>query len=314
MTQAVTQAAPFFEALAEGPEGGYALWLTAEDGLRLRAVHWPKEGARGTVLLMPGRTEYCEKYGRTAGELAERGLATLAIDWRGQGLADRLAEPPLLGHVGRFGDYQRDVRAMVAVAKAEGAAEPYFLLGHSMGGCIGLRALYEGLEVQAAAFSAPMWGIYLAPQMRPVAWALSNLAQTLGQGAQFAPGTKSETYVLADPFEDNMLTTDPAMWAYMVRQAQAHPELTLAGPSLQWLAEALRETRALHRMPSPQRRTITFLGTCERIVDGTRITDRMRRWPSGRLSMVEGAEHEVLMERAAMRASVLDEMVQFFLE
>jgi len=59
--------------MAEGPEGGYALWLTADDGVRLRAVHWPKEGARGTVLLMPGRTEYCEKYGRTASELAARG-------------------------------------------------------------------------------------------------------------------------------------------------------------------------------------------------------------------------------------------------
>ncbi|MCW1956691.1 MAG: alpha/beta hydrolase [Roseobacter sp.] len=310
----MTAAAPFYADMAQGPEGGYALWLNSEDGLRLRAVHWPREGARGTVLLMPGRTEYCEKYGRTAAELAARGLATFVIDWRGQGLAERLAAPALLGHVGRFGDYQRDVRAMVAAAKAEGAVEPYFLLGHSMGGCIGLRALYEGLEVRAAAFSAPMWGIYLAPQMRPVAWGLSNLAQTIGQGARFAPGTKSETYVLADPFEDNMLTTDPEMWAYMVAQAKAQPALTLAGPSLQWLAEALRETRALHRMPAPKARAITFLGSCERIVDVPRISDRMRRWPGGRLSMVEGGEHEVLMEKPAMRDKVLDEMVQFFFE
>ena len=304
--------APFFDKIAEGPAGGYARWIMADDGVRLRVVHWPKEGARGTVLLMPGRTEYAEKYGRTAGELAARGLATVTIDWRGQGLADRLAEPALLGHVARFSDYQRDVRAMVATAKEAGAVEPYFLLGHSMGGCIGLRALYEGLEVKAAAFSAPMWGIELAPHMRPVAWALSNLAQSFGQGAQFAPGTKTETYVMADPFEDNMLTTDADMWAYMVRQAEAQPELTLAGPSLGWLAEALRETRALHRMPSPATRTIAFLGTCERIVDVARIRDRMTRWRNGRLAMVKGAEHEVLMEGPAMRSQVLDEMVQFF--
>lgn len=307
-------AAPFFGDIAEGPEGGYALWLMADDGVRLRAVHWPKDGARGTVLLMPGRTEYCEKYGRTAAEFAARGLATFAIDWRGQGLADRLAEPALLGHVEAFSDYQRDVRAMVAAAKAEGVAEPFFLLGHSMGGCIGLRALYEGIDVKTAAFSAPMWGIYLAPHMRPVAWGLSNLSSALGQGARFAPGTKTETYVIADPFDDNMLTTDPDMWAYMVAQAEAQPELTLAGPSLGWLAEALRETWALHCMPSPKTRTITFLGTCERIVDVPRITDRMSRWSDGTLSMIEGAEHEVLMEKPVMRGKVLDEMVQFFFE
>jgi lysophospholipase len=310
----MSEAAPYFDGIAEGPEGGYALWLTAEDGVRLRVVHWPHAAARGTVLLMPGRTEYAEKYGRTAGEFAERGLATFAIDWRGQGLADRLAEPALLGHVAQFGDYQRDVRAMVAAAKAEGAVEPFFLLGHSMGGSIGLRALYEKIDVKAAAFSAPMWGIYLSRQMRPVAWALANLSSAIGQGANFAPGTKSETYVMTEPFDDNMLTTDRDMWAYMVRQAEAQPELTLAGPSLGWLAEALRETLALHRMPSPQTRTITFLGTQERIVDVERIKDRMKRWNNGRLVMVEGAEHEVLMEKPAMRAKVLDEMVQFFFE
>ncbi len=304
--------APYFGEIAQGPEVGYAFWLTADDGVHLRAVHWPCAAQRGTVLLFPGRTEYCEKYGRTAAQFAERGLGTLAIDWRGQGLADRLADDPMLGHVERFGDYQRDVRAFIDAARRQGAPEPYYLVGHSMGGCIGLRALHEGLPVEAAAFSAPMWGIYLAPQMRPAAWTLANLTSRLGLGVTYAPGTKNTTLVLTDRFENNTLSTCREMWDYMVMQAEAEPQLTLAGPSLHWLAEALRETNLLHDMPSPQARAITFLGTNERIVDMQRIRLRMRSWKNGELVIVNGGEHEVLMERWATRHRIVNEMCDFF--
>ena len=93
--------APFFEDVAGGPPGGAAWWLTTSDEKRIRVGLWPTnaEEPRGTVLLFPGRTEYIEKYGRTAQELAERGFATLAIDWRGQGLSDRMLDDPRIGHV-----------------------------------------------------------------------------------------------------------------------------------------------------------------------------------------------------------------------
>ena len=35
--------------LGDGPAGGFARWLTASDGVRIRAVLWPCDGARGTV-------------------------------------------------------------------------------------------------------------------------------------------------------------------------------------------------------------------------------------------------------------------------
>ena len=92
--------APFFRDIADGPGTGRAIWVHAEDGVRLRLGYWPLEGAKGTVLIMPGRTEYVEKYGRVARELAARGYAAVALDWRGQGLADRLGRVPSVGHVG----------------------------------------------------------------------------------------------------------------------------------------------------------------------------------------------------------------------
>ncbi|MEM8538398.1 MAG: alpha/beta hydrolase, partial [Pseudomonadota bacterium] len=112
-------AAPFFADLAKGPDGGAAFWTTTDDGVRLRFGIWPAEGkaAKGTVFLFTGRTEYIEKYGPVAARFAASGLATLAIDWRGQGLSDRLVAQPTLGHVGSFDDFQRDVAAAVSLAE-----------------------------------------------------------------------------------------------------------------------------------------------------------------------------------------------------
>ena len=109
--------APLFSDIADGPDDGQAWWLTADDGVRIRVAAWAREAPRGTVLLFPGRTEYIEKYGRTARDLAENGYATLAIDWRGQGLAERLVDDAMAGHVLHFSDYQRDVAAMVEAAE-----------------------------------------------------------------------------------------------------------------------------------------------------------------------------------------------------
>jgi len=68
------QPAPLRNDLAEGPQGGSAVWVSAADGVRLRVGGWPA-GSGGTVLLFTGRTEYIEKYGRIAGLLAEWDLA-----------------------------------------------------------------------------------------------------------------------------------------------------------------------------------------------------------------------------------------------
>lgn len=174
-------AAPLFTDVHPAPLDGMAFWATAADGVRIRLGVWQPNTAKGTVLLFPGRTEYIEKYAPSAGDLAKRGFATIAVDWRGQGLADRLLDNGRMGHVDAFSDYQRDVNAVVAAARELGLPEPFFLLGHSMGGCIGLRALYEGLPVRAAAFSGPMWGIRISAHLRPVAWALGRMMPAIGK-------------------------------------------------------------------------------------------------------------------------------------
>ena len=305
-------AAPYFAAVAEGPGDGAAWWLTTADGVRIRVGLWNAAARRGTVFLLPGRSEYVEKYGRTAGDLAAAGFVTLSVDWRGQGLADRALTDRMVGHVWDFAEFQLDVAALLDFAFARGLPQPYYMIAHSMGGCIGLRCLMAGLPFRAVAFSAPMWGILMADWMRPVAKILSKGARWLAFDHRYAPGTNSATYVTAVPFVGNMLTTDAEMWGYMRAQMLAHPELALGGPSLGWLQAALAECAALERMASPKYPVICALGSQERIVDVRPVLARMGRWPEGRLDLYPGAEHEVLMERPATRQAFLGRAVALF--
>jgi lysophospholipase len=307
----VTKAAEFYSDLADGPPDGQAIWLTTDDGIRIRMGLWPK-GDNGTVFILPGRAECLEKYGRAASDLAKRGFASLSIDWRGQGLADRLLPSPMIGHVGRFVDYQKDLQAVLLAARAHGLPEPFYMLAHSMGGAIALRAMVEGFPVRAAALTAPMWGIHINPILRPFAMQITTGALALGMAKSYAPGTAPFNYVAVAPFAGNVLTNDPEMFAWMKMQMVKEPRLSLGGPSMHWLHEALGECRRLQSMLSPDIPAYVAVGSLERTVDTAPISQRMAHWPAGQIEVYEGAKHEVLMESSNIRTRFFDHAAELF--
>lgn len=310
MKDSTISEAPFHAALADGPPGAVCVWLQA-GAARIRVAWW-RAGDKGTVVLLPGRTECIEKYGRAAGDLVARGFSVITIDWRGQGLADRALPDPMTGHVGDFSEYQQDLDAMLAEATRAGLPQPWYMIAHSMGGCIGLRALMRGLPIKAAVFSAPMWGIAMAAWLRPVATVMGALAGPLGYAHRYAPTTGGQAYLVSQPFEGNVLTTDREMWDYMRRQVVEVPQFGLGGPSIAWLQAALRECAALARMPAPRIPAICGLGTAEKVVDVPPIHLRMAGWAQGQLDLYPGAEHEIMMEGPAARARFFDRSAALF--
>jgi lysophospholipase len=302
--------APFLAALADAPGGVQSVWL--KPGAARIRVGWWKAGEKGTVFLLPGRTECIEKYGRAAGDMVARGFSVICIDWRGQGLADRPLPDRRSGHVDDFSEYQEDLDAMLAQAALAGLPKPWYMIAHSMGGCIGLRGLMRGLPFRAVAFSAPMWGISMAAWLRPVASVVSALAGPLGLLHRYAPSTSAESYLLQVPFEGNVLTTDRAMWDYMLAQVREAPELALGGPSIGWLKAALKECAALATMPAPPVPAICGLGTAEKVVDVPPVHLRMAGWANGQLDLYPGAEHEIMMEGPAARKRFFDRAAALF--
>jgi len=284
--------------------------MHAADGVRLRLGRLATGGS-GTVLMMPGRTEYLEKYGAIAGEFAGQGYGMVAVDFRGQGLADRFLSDPRIGHVARFSDYQHDVTALVAFATAQAMPKPWVVIGHSMGGAIALRAVLNGLDVAGAVFSAPMWGIAMNPVLRPVAWGLGWVAHRTAMNWWITPGTKADTYVrICDP-ADNFLTDDPAQIAAMRAQLDAVPGLDLGGPSVPWLYRALRECADLQRNADPQVPTLTFMPTRDEIVSQAAMRAMTARWRNATLVEVPDGRHETMVEIQSRRQLFLDRTLAF---
>lgn len=307
------QSAPLYQEIAEAPSNGAAYWIHAEDGVRLRIGLWEGEDTqKGTVLVFPGRSEYIEKYGRTITDLAKFGYTALVIDWRGQGLADRATEDPMTGHVVQFSDYHKDTAAMVKAAEELDLPKPWFLIGHSLGACIGLRAVSEGLPVTACAFTGPMWNINLPAAKRAAAWPLSWIVQAIGRGHVYAPGTDGKSYVLSTAFEDNRLTNDPEMYQYYIKQAKTLTEHQLGGPSMGWLYQTLKETNSLSKEPSPAIPCITFCGAQDGVIDQKAVRDRMTHWPGGKLEMITDAKHDVFSEVPQIRHKVTAEICGLF--
>ncbi|PZX47327.1 lysophospholipase [Roseinatronobacter thiooxidans] len=303
--------APFFAGIADAPPPQRVIWTQAADGARLRLALWP-EGPKGMVAIFPGRTEVIEKYGRVISDLTQAGYGAAAIDWRGQGLSDRLPATPLLGDVADFALYQQDVAAYCAALDEHAPDAARFVLAHSMGGCIALRALTQGFGGRAVSFSAPMWGLPLTGATRRAIGVLRSALRLTRLDMREIPGAGIEFRLWENPFDTNELTADFDTYHWMQAQVQAQPELRLGAPSLRWVAAALAEIAALKLAPSPDIPAFCGLGTREMLVSPQAIEARMADWPQGRLEIFDGALHELLMERPATRDAFLRATIELF--
>lgn len=285
--------APFHADVAAAPKGAAARWLRTRDGKRIRAVFWTG-GSRGTVIVLPGRTEYVEKYGKVVGRLTARGFSVAVLDWRGQGLSDRDPPFPELGHVDDFRAYLLDLDALLAAPEIAAGPRPLLMLCHSMGGCVGLRALVERHDFAGSIFSAPMWGIRVGRAAGLLVRPLTGAASWIGLGRRPMPGSGLGN---RGGVEGNPLTTDLNAFQAAERQVTLHPELGLGPPSIRWISAAFREMAALRRLPSPGHPMLGFLGSEERVVEPQAVIARFGQASDAELVRCPGARHEILMER-----------------
>ena len=281
------------------PPGGAAFWLRAVDGVRLRAALWRQaDKGRGTVFLFNGRTEFIEKYADAAVDLMARGFHVLALDWRGQGLSDRLIADPARGHVGRFEDYELDLEALTTAALVEGLPRPWLVVAHSMGGHNVLRqAAFGRSRFDGMALSAPMCRIKMpGPQavLRTIVKLGAAIAAQSYAPGQGPPGPKD------DIFEGNTLTSDETRFNVMVVAWRMMPKLRLGGVTFNWLNEALKSMEAVQAPGRLEAITIPVMlgmATHDRIVDPSIYPVMAKRLARGNLVEITGAEHEILREQ-----------------
>ena len=293
--------------------GGLEAHEARVDGLRLRLALAPELPGGRSLLLLTGRTEFLEKYEDVFVALRDRGFRVATLEWRGQGASDRLITDRRRGHARDFGDFQRDLASLEALAAAH-LPQPWYALAHSMGCIVLLEALAAAPDrVAKAALCAPFLGIAAAPPLKRLAPWLSRAACHLGFATRYVPGHGDAPAAGDDP-HDNVLTSDADRFRLYRQRCRRHDDLMLGGVTWGWLAAALQAVGRLERPDVLERTTTPLLlleAGNERVVDRGALARAAARLPDAQIVRLDGAEHELLMEADPIRDRVFNAIDDF---
>jgi lysophospholipase len=295
------------------PEGAEEHWFEGRGGIKIRLLTAPSTNGspRGSIIVAPGRTEFIEKYFEVLRELQGRGYAVFCIDWRGQGLSGREAPNPLKGHFASFDDPVNDLATALKLLTHK-LPRPHIGLAHSMGGAILLRALQtRRVELDAVAFTAPMWGI---ANLGPTGKKYIRFMNSLGLGMSFAPGVEQKWK--REQFKRNPVTHDKERHARGQGLIAEEPRLALTGPTIAWVAaaadccEGFAQPSAFAHLRIP---ILVLTAQQELLVDNGSHDTVSATFPDCTHVTIAGAKHEILMERDDIRAqfwAAFDDLLQ----
>jgi lysophospholipase len=287
------------------PDGASVGVFATPDGVNLRYATFLKSRGRskGTVIILNGRNECIEKYFETTQELNKNGFGVATFDWRGQGGSDRLINDPHKGYVRDFQDYVTDLEQFFADIVLPDCKGPYFILAHSTGALIALLAAPSLLNrVKRMVFSAPL--LELAEKaIRPKSIKyLSAALRYAGLGGRYMVGSSKPRET--QPFIGNKLTSDPDRYRRNASLYEQHPLLGLGGPTITWVNAACRAMETVAEpafQASIQIPVLIVAAGNDQVVSTPAIESYIQGLRSGALLTIDGAKHEIMQERDALR-------------
>lgn len=276
--------------------------LETRPGQYIRIGWTIPDNAKALVVLLPGLSEYCEKYFEIVRNLTDRGFAVACIDWRGQGLSWRQGDRAKRYH----DDFALDIEdARIFNESIPVPADmPRIMLAHSMGAHIGLRYLhdYPG-QFHCAVLTAPMQGINLPGHIDPVLRVVVQIAAKLGLRESYLPGGKDWTETT---FHNNiqLLTSDPARRNMQFYWMSTHPQLRMGGLTFSWLEQALKSSKYARNkkwLAEIETPCLIVQSEQEKIVSNRAIEHTARALKRTELLKLDRALHEAMMEQDVYR-------------
>lgn len=299
------------------PQAVEQIWHTP-DRAAIRRIDWPGhraagEPARGSILFLPGRADFYEKYLETLDHWHQQGWRVTALDWRWQAGSGRYYRDPRIGGVHSFATWVGDLARFWADWSAARQG-PRVLIGHSMGGHLVLRALAEArLRPDAVVLSAPMLG-FVTPIPRVLQPAFARAMCAIGDPARMAwrdgeaPGQSAATRGLA-------LTHDTARYADELWWRERRPVLHLGPASWDWVKKAGESIRLIEQpglLEAIETPVLAVAARHDALVSWPAIQAAMARIPHGELvDFGREAAHELLREADPVRDRVLAAIAEF---
>jgi lysophospholipase len=298
------------------PKGMKKLDLSTSDGTRLRMMLWRPEGARGSLLLVPGRTEFIERYAEIIADFLDRGLAVAILDLRNHGLSTRPLANRHKHYLRDFAPMVDDLGLFVARAADEGLPRPFHLLGHSMGGHVALRFAHDHPQkIDKLILSAPMVGINFGALPPYLVRFLVQGAMALGRGQSYAPGQSDwRGDAKARAALRDYLTSDAERFADEDWQLEQQPDLKLGGVTWGWMAAALASCDLLQSPGYGEGITVPtafILAGADRVVDNDAARALARNMPDAHVITIPNARHELMREADPMRDQFLKAVDDF---
>ncbi|MEN8191771.1 MAG: alpha/beta fold hydrolase [Bacteroidota bacterium] len=266
---------------------------------------------KGAIIISDGRTEAVVKYKEVIYDLYQNGYSVYIHDHRGQGFSGRMTEDPDMGYVDNFQNYIDDLKYFYNNFVIPHNHEKKFLLAHSMGGAIAATYIEQfPNDFNATAFSSPMLGLPF-----PTCPVIKIIG---GDEPKYALGNTDYTNSIA-PFEENELTNSNIRYQLMLDTFKKYPKARLGGASYQWVDKSCNQFEIIfNNLEQIETPLILFSGGEESIVDASAHNDFIDELKSFEKTakgyFVNGAKHELLIEKDAVRISVLAKILEFFSE
>ncbi|MCI5048236.1 MAG: alpha/beta hydrolase [Aquisalinus sp.] len=311
MTYATEPADLIRIAEAPVPAGAEAFYLSTPDNAKLRVAAFPVDNAVGTILLLTGWSEFMEKYMEVVADLQARHFNVAMMDWRGQGLSDRLLPIREKGHILSFGTHAEDLKHVTEHFVRQRFPGDVNVMAHSMGGAVTLLALSEGYSVfDRAIFSSPLTRIFPQQWKRIIVRGLAATGCAFGASRVSIPFVKEH----ARKFEGNNLTHDERRHTMYRKLLDAAPNAALHGPTFGWVNAATEAVGRLNRKDALSNITIPVKMVAagnDQTVDGKNASRLAREYDALDTVVIKGAYHELLMETDLYRDQFWNEFDRF---
>lgn len=284
--------------------------LTLRDGYALAHRYYENKNAKGTIVLIQGRTETSFKYAEQIYDFFQMGYSVFTFDFRGQGYSKHLVEEkPSYGHIDSFETYREDLReylSQVVLPRKKGKVLAYC---HSMGAAVGafFQIKYPG-SIDGFIWQSPMFDINTGPFPYWFARMLVGTMDFIGLGKSLPP--------MQEDFkedEKNNVTTSAVRRAYVFDQRVREREALIGPATAGWAFNALKVTRMIqsesHQISVP---SLIFEAGIDPYVNSGGMETVCSSVKGCQKILFKDGMHELYLEKDSIRAELLQRLDKFF--